>query len=66
MTWQPCSKSCKGLCPCPEPSWKWKCNQSDHDKIVDNQMRWQLPVKGYGISSRTVMKCGFAFVGEYE
>ena len=66
MTWKPCSKVCKGQCPCPEPAWKWKCNQVQSTKEVDPQMRWQLPSKGYNVSSRKTMKHGFAYIGEYE
>ena len=66
MTWIPCCKSCRGLCPCPEPWKDWGNNKTRSIKKVDPQKRWLLPGKGYRVATRKKMVCGYSYVGEHE
>lgn len=64
--WEPCSKYCQGLCPCPDPPWLWKCNHIPKFKVVDPQMRWRKPLRGFTGYTSTKYVCGYAYVGDYD
>ncbi len=70
-----CGPTCQGICPCPDPPWKWKCNQIPKSpKQVDSQMIWQKPLP-WGRKTPSFgqipmfgpdWKCGYAYVGDYD
>ena len=41
-----CGPFCRGECPCPLPSWQWKCNSEETEIVSDPQKKFVFDPSG--------------------